>query len=79
MTEGLRRLGVEVDEREDGMTIFGGSLRGGSVRSFADHRVAMSFAVAALASADGVEIDDAGCVDISFPSFFELMDKLRLQ
>jgi 3-phosphoshikimate 1-carboxyvinyltransferase len=80
MTQGLRQLGVKVDESEDGMTIYGGSrLRGGSVRSFADHRVAMSFAVAALSSAGVVEIDDARCADISFPSFFDLMGKMRLQ
>jgi 3-phosphoshikimate 1-carboxyvinyltransferase len=80
MTEGLRRLGVKVDEREDGMTIHGGTrLRGGAVRSFADHRVAMSFAVAALSSDGAVEIDDARCAAISFPAFFDLMDKMRLQ
>jgi 3-phosphoshikimate 1-carboxyvinyltransferase len=80
MTEGLRRLGVKVDEREDGMTIYGGTrLRGAAVRSFADHRVAMSFAVAALSSAGVIEIDDAQCADISFPTFFDLMDKMRLQ
>jgi 3-phosphoshikimate 1-carboxyvinyltransferase len=80
MTEGLRRLGVKVDEREDGMTIYGGGcLRGAAVRSFADHRVAMSFAVAALSSHGAIEIDDARCADISFPAFFDLMDQMRLQ
>jgi 3-phosphoshikimate 1-carboxyvinyltransferase len=80
MTEGLRHLGVKVEEREDGMTIYGGSrFHGASVRSFADHRVAMSLAVAALSSAGAVEIDDGRCADISFPSFFDLMDKMRLQ
>jgi 3-phosphoshikimate 1-carboxyvinyltransferase len=80
MTEGLRRLGAKVEEREDGMTIYGGGgLRRAAVRSFADHRVAMSFAVAALSSDGGIEIDDAGCADISFPTFFDLMDKMRLQ
>jgi len=79
MTEGLRRLGVEVDEREDGMTIHGGGrLRGARVRSFGDHRVAMSLAIAGLSSEGGVEIDDADCVEISFPNFFELLDKIRL-
>jgi 3-phosphoshikimate 1-carboxyvinyltransferase len=79
MSEGLRNLGIRVDEREDGMTIYGGALRGGNVRSFADHRVAMSFAVAALSSAGAVEIDDARCADISFPGFFDLLEDLRLQ
>jgi 3-phosphoshikimate 1-carboxyvinyltransferase len=80
MTEGLRRLGVKVDERGDGMTIHGETrLHGGAVRSFADHRVAMSFAVAALSSDGAVEIDDARCAAISFPAFFDLMDEMRLQ
>jgi 3-phosphoshikimate 1-carboxyvinyltransferase len=80
MSEGLLRLGVKVEEREDGMTIYGDRrLRGAAVRSFADHRVAMALAIAALSSDSAVEIDDARCADISFPNFFELMDKLRLQ
>jgi 3-phosphoshikimate 1-carboxyvinyltransferase len=79
MTEGLRALGVQVDERDDGMTIHGKArFNGGAVRSFADHRVAMSFAVAGLLSAEGVAIDDARCADISFPTFFELLEKICL-
>ncbi len=79
MTEGLRQIGVQVEEREDGMTIHGGNkLRGTRVRSFGDHRVAMSLAVAGLASDREVEIDDAACVDISFPGFFDLLEKICL-
>lgn len=79
MTEGLQRLGAQVEEREDGMTIHGGNkLRGSQVRSFGDHRVAMALAVAGLVSGGGVEIDDAACVDISFPGFFELLGKICL-
>jgi 3-phosphoshikimate 1-carboxyvinyltransferase len=77
MTEGLRRLGVDVEEREDGMIIRGRRrLQGASVRSFGDHRVAMSMAVAGLASDGGVEIEDPACVDVSFPNFFELLESL---
>jgi 3-phosphoshikimate 1-carboxyvinyltransferase len=79
MTEGLGKLGVAVEEREDGMTIQGGvGFRGGTVRSHADHRVAMSFAIAGLVSDGAIEIDDASCVDISFPSFFALLEKICL-
>ena len=79
MTAGLRALGASVEEREDGMTIQGGArIHGGSVKSYADHRIAMSFAIAGLASASGVEIDDAACVDISFPSFFALLKQICL-
>ncbi len=78
MSAGLRALGVAVEEREDGMTIRGGKLKGGAVASCGDHRIAMSFAVAGLASASGVAIDGAACVDISFPSFFDLLGKICL-
>jgi 3-phosphoshikimate 1-carboxyvinyltransferase len=79
MTEGLRRLGVAVEEREDGMTIRGReAFQGNKVRSFADHRVAMSMAIAGLRAEGGVEIDDAKCVDISFPAFFDLLGKVCL-
>jgi len=79
MTEGLRSLGVEIEEREDGMTIRGReTLQGNKVRSFGDHRIAMSLAIAGLCADGGVEIDDAQCVDISFPAFFDLLDEICL-
>lgn len=80
MTEGLRNLGVKVEATEDSMTIYGGAkLSGGAVRSFADHRVAMSFAVAGLVSSGAVAIDDARCASISFPTFFDLLEQICLQ
>jgi len=79
MTEGLRTLGVKVEASDERMTIRGGAgLQGGAVRSFADHRIAMSFAVAGLVSAGGVDIDDERCADISFPTYFELLEKICL-
>ena len=79
MTEGLKTLGVQVEEREDGMMIHGGArFKGGAVKSFADHRIAMSFAIAGLVSDGAVEIDDARCADISFPTFFDLLEQICL-
>jgi 3-phosphoshikimate 1-carboxyvinyltransferase len=79
MSEGLRALGVKVEARDDSMTIHGGArLQGGAVRSFADHRIAMSFAVAGLVSATGVAIDDERCAAISFPTFFDLLEDICL-
>jgi 3-phosphoshikimate 1-carboxyvinyltransferase len=79
MSEGLRRLGVDVHEREDGLTIRGReTLQGNKVRCFGDHRIAMSLAVAGLCADGGVEIDDARCVAISFPTFFDLFDEICL-
>jgi 3-phosphoshikimate 1-carboxyvinyltransferase len=77
MTQGLRRLGVEVEEREDGMVIRGGKpLEATSVKTYGDHRVAMALAIAGLSTRAGIEMDDARCVDISFPNFFELLSRL---
>ncbi len=79
MSEGLRRLGVAVEEREDSMSIQGGGrFKGGEIRSYADHRIAMAFAIAGLCSEVGIAIDDAACIDISFPSFFDLLRKICL-
>jgi 3-phosphoshikimate 1-carboxyvinyltransferase len=73
----LRAIGVGVEEFDDGLMVRGGeSIQGGTVSSFGDHRVAMAFAVAGLLSRTGIEIEDAGCVDISFPGFFGLLERL---
>jgi 3-phosphoshikimate 1-carboxyvinyltransferase len=78
MAAALRRLGVEVEEWQDGMRIEGRApLRGGAVRTHGDHRVAMALAVAGLSARGGVELDDSRCADISFPGFFELLDSVR--
>lgn len=79
MTQGLRALGVSVEEREYGMIIEGRRrLQGAAVSSYGDHRVAMSLAIAGLFSDGGIEIDDADCVDISFPTFFDLLQRIYL-
>ena len=78
MTTELRKLGVRVEECEDGMRIEGrGGLQGASLRSYGDHRVAMALAVAGLAADGGAEIDDSACADTSFPGFFDLLSAVR--
>jgi 3-phosphoshikimate 1-carboxyvinyltransferase len=69
MAAGLRALGITVDETPDGATIHGGVLRGGSIDSHGDHRVAMAFAVAAQCAGGDVRIDDVANVSTSFPGF----------
>lgn len=77
MATNLRKLGVTVEECDDGMDVTGiERLAGGSVDSFGDHRIAMSLAVAALVSTDGITITDTGCIATSFPSFFPLLEKV---
>lgn len=66
----LRALGAQVEERPDGMVITGGApLRGARLPSFGDHRIAMAFAVAGLFASGETLIEDADCVDISYPGF----------
>jgi len=69
----LKKLGVEARETEDGMVITGREkLSGGNIDSFGDHRIAMCFAVAALAATEEVRINDVECVDTSFPDFYNI-------
>jgi 3-phosphoshikimate 1-carboxyvinyltransferase len=72
MAAGLRALGIQVEETPDGAVVDGGRLGGGEVDSGGDHRVAMSFAVAALVAADAIRIADCANVATSFPGFVEL-------
>ena len=69
MATGLAALGITVEERPDGALITGGRFRGGEVRSFGDHRVAMSLAIAATVADGAVRIRDVTAVDTSFPGF----------
>ena len=78
MTENLIRMGARVEATEDGMIIHGGSsLQGAIIDSHQDHRVAMSFAVAALAAEGETEIRDAECVSISYPGFYQDLASLQ--
>jgi 3-phosphoshikimate 1-carboxyvinyltransferase len=78
MVSELDKLGAGVEARPDGMVINGvEQLRGGTVSSHGDHRIAMSMAVAALSANSEVVIEDTSCTETSFPGFWELADKVR--
>ena len=79
MVEGLRNIGVEVEERRDGMVVTGGGIKGGTVESHHDHRIAMSFAVAGGVAQEGVTIKGAETVATSFPNFVELATNAGLK
>lgn len=68
---GLRAMGIECEEFEDGFSVRGGELKSASVDSHGDHRIAMSFAIAGLMC--DVEIRDSACIDVSFPNFLEIL------
>ncbi|MDX2032749.1 MAG: 3-phosphoshikimate 1-carboxyvinyltransferase [Blastocatellia bacterium] len=70
----LRRMGIEVEEFEDGMRIEGKQqLRGAQVESFGDHRIAMAFAVAGLAAEGETDILGADAASVSLPEFYQLL------
>ncbi len=70
MATGLRALGMQVDETEDGATLQGGiTLGSGTIESHGDHRIAMAFAIAGQISGGEVRINDIANVATSFPDF----------
>lgn len=74
---GLSAMGAKVRETEDGMAIEGGAkLAGAEVRSFGDHRIAMTLAVAALAADGETTIDGADAADVSYPAFWDALQSL---
>ncbi|WOJ98456.1 3-phosphoshikimate 1-carboxyvinyltransferase [Congregibacter brevis] len=79
MAEGLSTLGVQNEVLEDGIIIDGGAMSGGTIRTFHDHRIAMSFAVAALRAESEIRILDCDHVATSFPDFDALTRGLGLQ
>jgi 3-phosphoshikimate 1-carboxyvinyltransferase len=72
MAQGLRALGIRIEEKPDGAIIEGGRFNGAEVDSAGDHRCAMSFAVTGLLARDRVRIRDCANVATSFPGFVEL-------
>lgn len=79
MVDGLSRMGADIEGTDDGMIIRGGkSLHGAVIDSHLDHRIAMSFAVAALAADGETEILDADCVNISYPEFYRDLKMLLI-
>ena len=67
-------------EKEDGLVIRGyGALRGGKADSVHDHRIAMSAAVAAAICREAVEISDPGCVEKSYPAFWQDLEALETE
>jgi 3-phosphoshikimate 1-carboxyvinyltransferase len=77
LVAGFRALGIDADERPDGFVVRGsGAPRGGVAQAAGDHRMAMAFAVAALAGSGPSTIDGADVVAISYPGFFDTLDQL---
>lgn len=72
MADGLKILGIQVKTFPDGIEITGGEIQGGKIQALGDHRIAMAFAMSALAAKSEVIIEDCANVATSFPGFVEL-------
>ncbi len=77
LAKNLRAMGAEVEEFEDGLDVPGGqTLHGATIDAGGDHRIAMAFSVAALRAEGETLIQGAGSAAISFPEFFDLLDRV---
>ncbi len=79
LVENLRRMGATVEERPDGLKVEGrraGKLHGAEIEPHGDHRIAMAFAVAGLAADGETVIRNADCAGVSYPAFFEDLNRL---
>ena len=79
LVENLRRMGAQVEERPDGLRVAGhaaGKLRGAEIDPHGDHRIAMAFAVAGLAAEGSTTVRDADCAAVSYPKFFDDLDRV---
>jgi 3-phosphoshikimate 1-carboxyvinyltransferase len=76
LATGLRAMGSEIDEFPDGFHLRSAPLRGATVDACDDHRLAMAFAVAATRASTPTTILGASAVDVSYPGFFETLDRL---
>ena len=76
----LKKLGANIEATDDGMIIQGPTkLHGAQLKSYGDHRIGMMAAVAALITDEPVELDDAECIAVSYPTFFKHVESLIVQ
>ncbi|MDX5333069.1 MAG: 3-phosphoshikimate 1-carboxyvinyltransferase [Gammaproteobacteria bacterium] len=78
MADGLTACGIDARPTADGIVIQGGRLTGGEIQCHHDHRIAMSFAMAALRASGGITVHDCATVNTSFPGFAELAARVGL-
>ena len=78
MRENLNDLGVEAEERRDALIVHGkGSVKGGKAKGYGDHRVIMALAILGTRTEEKTEIDDVSAASVTFPTFFDLLEKLE--
>ena len=77
VTENLKNMGCDITPTDDGMIINGGNpLKGTTVKTYLDHRIAMSFAIAGLVAQGETTFDNEECCCISYPNFFRTLNSI---
>ena len=76
VTDNLKAMGCNATPTPDGMIVNGGSLKGASIHTLLDHRIAMAFSIAALVAEGKTKILDSKCVDVSYPTFYDTFEQL---
>lgn len=76
MAQGLARIGIRVEPRNDGLIVHGGRFKPGTVDAHGDHRIHMAFAIAA-ALEPGIRVSDRGCEAVSYPQFYEHLQRIQ--
>lgn len=79
--QALKRIGISFQPLKDGFIVRGSSVRfdGGTMDAAGDHRLAMVGGIAGLVSRHGVTIENADCVDVSFPGFFDVLEAIAVR
>lgn len=76
VTDNLKAMGCNASPTADGMIITGGQLKGASIHTLLDHRIAMAFSIAALVAEGNTKILNSKCVDVSYPTFYDTFEQL---
>lgn len=72
----LKKMGGNIKERKDGLIVRASELKGANVTGYSDHRIVMALAITALGAKGATTIDTAECVDVSYPGFFQDLERL---
>ena len=78
MIKMMQSFTISVDEFDDGMDIFGGTIKGATINSFGDHRIAMTAIIASLVSNGDIVVEDCQNIDTSFPTFITISNKIGM-
>ena len=78
MVKMMERFNITIDEFDDGMDIYGEIIKGNTVNSFGDHRIAMTGLLASLVSHGDIIVEDTKNIDTSFPNFIDMANSIGM-